>query len=137
MKHYRQDIPSLPGVSRWGVESVLEFLRPNVSNGLSSVLLFGVPGKVEKDGAGKAGETEDNPVMEAVRRIKKEFPSLTVACDVCLCPYTSHGHCGVLNDGMYGFMCFKLLGETQECTLLSLEKAILVGCSLVSDYNLF
>ena len=40
-----------------------------------------------------------NPVLEAVRRIKSEFPALTVACDVCLCPYTSHGHCGVLNDG--------------------------------------
>ena len=91
---------------------MLEFLRPNVDNGLSSVLLFGVPEKVNKEGDGKAGETDDNPVMEAVRRIKREFPQLTVACDVCLCPYTSHGHCGVLNDGMYGFMCFKLLGET-------------------------
>ena len=38
-------------------------------------------------------------MLEAVRRIKSEFPALTVACDVCLCPYTSHGHCGVLTDG--------------------------------------
>ena len=113
----RQDIPSLPGVSRWGVNSVLEFLRPNVENGLSSVLLFGVPEKVDKMGDGGAGETDDNPVMEAVRRIKKEFPNLTVACDVCLCPYTSHGHCGVLNDGMCRFIGFKLLGEPRNVNI--------------------
>ena len=90
---------SLPGVSRWGVGSLLTYLESVVANGLRSVLLFGVPEKVKKEEDGRTGETEDNPVMEAVRRIKSKFPDLTVACDVCLCPFTSHGHCGLLYPG--------------------------------------
>ena len=66
---------------------------------MRSVLLFGVPEKVTKGEDGRTGETEDNPILEAVRRIKSHFPELTVACDVCLCPFTSHGHCGVLYPG--------------------------------------
>ena len=77
----------------------MNYLKPIVANGLRSVLLFGVPEKVRKDEYGGTGETEDNPVMEAVRRIKAQFPELTVACDVCLCPFTSHGDCGVLSPG--------------------------------------
>ena len=97
----RQDIGSLPGVSRWGTKSVVDFLAPIVDNGLSSVLLFGVPERVTKDEVGEVGGTEANPVMEAVRNIRAKFPDLTIACDVCLCPYTSHGHCGVLHEGNY------------------------------------
>ena len=53
-----------------------------------------------QDEFGSAGSDADkNPVIPAVKRIKAEFPCLTVACDVCLCPYTSHGHCGVLQKG--------------------------------------
>jgi len=98
----KQDIAALPGVSRWGTKSVLSFLRPLIDKGLSSVLLFGVPDKVIKDDEGSAGSSEANPVMAAVRGIKSEFPALTVACDVCLCPYTSHGHCGVLEKDEEG-----------------------------------
>jgi len=97
-----QKIAALPGVSRWGSRSVLDFLKQPVEDGLSSVLLFGVPDKVDKDEEGRAGEGEHNPVMDAIRNIKATFPSLTVACDVCLCPYTSHGHCGVLQDDAEG-----------------------------------
>eukprot|EP00092_Neocalanus_flemingeri_P030733 GFUD01033372.1.p1 GENE.GFUD01033372.1~~GFUD01033372.1.p1 ORF type:complete len:334 (+),score=99.11 GFUD01033372.1:38-1039(+) len=129
----KQDIPSLPGVSRWGVNSVLEFLKPNVANGLSSVLLFGVPEKVEKDANGKAGETGDNPVMEAVKRIKAQFPNLTVACDVCLCPYTSHGHCGVLNEDAEGSI-------NNEASLPCLASQALAfataGCDIVAPSDM-
>jgi len=94
----KQEVASLPGVARWGCRSVLDFLAPVVANGLTSVLLFGVPEKVTKEDDGRAGETEANPVMEAVANIRAKFPGLTIACDVCLCPYTSHGHCGVLHE---------------------------------------
>jgi len=94
----KQEISALPGVCRWGTDSVLDFLREPVKNGLSSVLLFGVPEKVTKEKDGCAGASDNNPVMEAVRRIKAEYKDVTVACDVCLCPYTDHGHCGILND---------------------------------------
>ena len=53
-----------------------------------------------KEADGKCGETDANPVMEAVKNIRAKFPDLTIACDVCLCPYTSHGHCGLLREGM-------------------------------------
>lgn len=99
---FRQEVASLPGVARWGCRSVLDFLAPVVANGLTSVLLFGVPEKVTKEDDGRAGETEANPVMEAVANIRAKFPGLTIACDVCLCPYTSHGHCGVLHEGNVG-----------------------------------
>lgn len=94
----QQEVGSLPGVSRWGVNSVISYLRPVVETGLTSVLLFGVPANLPKDDVGSAGESEANPVMAAIKKIKAEFPELTIACDVCLCPYTSHGHCGVLRE---------------------------------------
>ena len=89
-------------MSRWGTKSVVDYLGPIVANGLKSVLLFGVPEKVTKDDEGKIGETDANPVLEAVKNIRAQFPGLTIACDVCLCPYTSHGHCGVLHEGNVG-----------------------------------
>ena len=71
MMCFRQDVASLPGVSRWGTKSVVEYLVPIVANGLTSVLLFGVPEKVTKDEVGAIGETEANPVLEAVRTQQK------------------------------------------------------------------
>jgi len=95
----KEEISSLPGVHRWGCDSVLGFLQPLVQDGLSSVLLFGVIGGEEKDPGGDAGkDTEKNPIFQALGKIKAAFPGLTVACDVCLCPYTDHGHCGVLSE---------------------------------------
>ena len=78
---------------------MVDYLAPVVADGLQAVLLFGVPEKVTKDEAGSVGETDANPVMEAVRNIRARYPELTIACDVCLCPYTSHGHCGLLHSG--------------------------------------
>ena len=66
----RQEVAALPGVCRWGVQAVVDYLRQPVEDGLGSVLLFGVPGKLEKDGEGSGGAGEENPVMEAVRNIK-------------------------------------------------------------------
>ncbi|XP_059513675.1 delta-aminolevulinic acid dehydratase isoform X2 [Myotis daubentonii] len=89
-----QPVASLPGVARYGVNRLEEMLRPLVEEGLRCVLVFGVPSRVPKDERGSAADAEDSPTVEAVRLLRKTFPSLLVACDVCLCPYTSHGHCG-------------------------------------------
>lgn len=91
------DIPTLPGQSRWGVDRLEEFLGPLVKKGLSSVILFGVPLKAQKDEKGTPADDTEGPVIQAIRRIRSAFPSLYVATDVCLCEYTSHGHCGILN----------------------------------------
>ncbi|KAI6045988.1 hypothetical protein EDC04DRAFT_2864900 [Pisolithus marmoratus] len=92
------EIPSLPGQRRWGVNRLEEFLGPLVQKGLTSVILFGVPLKCEKDGRGTPADDPSGPVIQAIKRLKALFPSLYIACDVCLCEYTSHGHCGLLHQ---------------------------------------
>lgn len=92
------DIPSLPGQSRWGVNKLEGFLGPLVKKGLASVILFGVPLTCEKDGSGTPADDPEGPVIQAIKKIRTLFPSVYIACDVCLCEYTSHGHCGVLHE---------------------------------------
>ncbi|KAK7094921.1 delta-aminolevulinic acid dehydratase-like [Littorina saxatilis] len=91
-----QEIKSMPGICRYGVNKLQAALSPLVDNGLKSILIFGVPGNIEKDGRGSAADDDSGPVIQAVQKIREWFPKLLVACDVCLCPYTSHGHCGIL-----------------------------------------
>ncbi|XP_045621441.1 delta-aminolevulinic acid dehydratase [Procambarus clarkii] len=95
-----QPVESLPGVTRYGVNKLEAALKPLVKNGLSSILLFGVPSNMPKDERGSSADSPNTPVIVAVKIIRKAFPDLLVACDVCLCAYTSHGHCGILKkDG--------------------------------------
>ncbi|TFK73946.1 tetrapyrrole biosynthesis, porphobilinogen synthase [Pluteus cervinus] len=94
------EIKSLPGQRRWGVNRIEEFLAPLVKKGLSSVILFGVPVNAVKDGRGTLADDPNGPVILAIKKIRELFPSIYIACDVCLCEYTDHGHCGYLNaDG--------------------------------------
>ncbi|XP_063172338.1 delta-aminolevulinic acid dehydratase [Candoia aspera] len=93
-----EPIASLPGQARYGIHKLEELLAPLVANGLKCVLMFGVPSRAPKDERGSAADAEDTPIIQAVRMIRALFPGLLVACDVCLCPYTSHGHCGLLRQ---------------------------------------
>ncbi|XP_039450779.1 delta-aminolevulinic acid dehydratase-like [Culex pipiens pallens] len=96
-----QEIPSMPGVARYGINPLKKHLTPLVEKGLASILLFGVVEKLPKDPTGTGADSQDNPVVKALPLLRKWFPDLLIACDVCLCPYTSHGHCGVLTkDGV-------------------------------------
>jgi len=92
------EIQSLPGQARWGVDRLAGFLGPLVARGLQSVILFGVPMLCQKDERGSPAEDPEGPVIQAIHTLKKHFPGLYIACDVCLCEYTSHGHCGILNE---------------------------------------
>ncbi|XP_071543378.1 delta-aminolevulinic acid dehydratase [Panulirus ornatus] len=95
-----QPVASLPGVTRYGINKLVPAIKPLVQNGLSSVLLFGVPSNMPKDEYGSSADAPNTPVILAVKLLREAFPDLLVACDVCLCAYTSHGHCGILNkDG--------------------------------------
>lgn len=94
-----QEIPSLPEVCRYGINALANHLRPLVDQGLKSILLFGVVEKLQKDATGSAADHPENPVMKGLPILRKLFPSLILATDVCLCPYTDHGHCGVLKAG--------------------------------------
>ncbi|KAF8633278.1 hypothetical protein AX17_004453 [Amanita inopinata Kibby_2008] len=93
-------IPSLPGQRRWGINKLQEFLTPLVHKGLQSVILFGVPLKCVKDMCGTPADDPQGPVILAIKKLRQLYPSLYIATDVCLCEYTDHGHCGLLNgDG--------------------------------------
>ncbi|KFR15844.1 Delta-aminolevulinic acid dehydratase, partial [Opisthocomus hoazin] len=83
---------------RYGVNKLEGMLRPLVEDGLKCVLIFGVPSKLPKDERGSAADAEDTPAIRAIKKIRSTFPELLIACDVCLCPYTSHGHCGILRE---------------------------------------
>ncbi|KAG8968404.1 Aminolevulinate dehydratase [Tulasnella sp. 419] len=91
-------INSLPGQKRWGVDRLEEFLGPLVTKGLKSVILFGVPLNCEKDPKGTPADDPQGPVILAIKKLRSLYPDLYIAADVCLCEYTSHGHCGYLNQ---------------------------------------
>ena len=96
----QQEISAMPGVSRMGINRALEHLDELVPLGLSSVLIFSVSA-IEKDDNGSGAVSDANPVYNAILKIKEKFgDQLLVAVDICICPYTSHGHCGVFNDKM-------------------------------------
>ena len=92
-----EEMKTLPGQYRLGVNKVKEYLSPMVAKGLKSVLVFGVLTNKE-DTNSKATKAIDGPTQEGIEAIKSHFPDLLVAADVCLCAFTSHGHCCIMND---------------------------------------
>ncbi len=94
----RTPVEAMPGISRVSISHAVEEAGEAHALGIPAVLLFGVP--VEKDEQGSGAYDEEGVVQLAVRAIKEAHPELLVITDVCLCGYTSHGHCGVvLEDG--------------------------------------
>ncbi|XP_001353362.2 delta-aminolevulinic acid dehydratase [Drosophila pseudoobscura] len=91
-----QPIASMPGISRFGVNRLRDHLEPLVKKGLTSVLLFGVVESELKDEEASNADSAVNPVVRALPKLREWFPDLLIACDVCICPYSSHGHCGLL-----------------------------------------
>jgi porphobilinogen synthase len=93
-ENIRQPIGSMPGVFQTSVDELLRDAERAVAAGIGGVLLFGIPDS--KDAQGSSAWHDHGPVQEAVRAIKRAFPSLLVITDVCMCEYTDHGHCGLL-----------------------------------------
>jgi len=92
-------IPSLPNIHRRSLNRLVPYLTPLVAKGLRSVILFGVPlAPGAKDALGTSADDPKGPVIRAIRLLRRFFPDLFIVVDVCLCEYTSHGHCGVLRD---------------------------------------
>jgi porphobilinogen synthase len=96
-KGIRQEITSMPGVSRLSPDSLAPEIEDIAGLGIPAVILFGIP--ADKDATGTSGRRQDGVVQEAIRVIKRTAPELLVMTDVCLCEYTDHGHCGVVVDG--------------------------------------
>ncbi|HEX2935209.1 MAG TPA: porphobilinogen synthase [Bacteroidales bacterium] len=97
-KGIKQPISSLHGIARYSIDELLLDLKETVALGIKSILLFGVIDDNEKDENGTAAYLPGSLVSMAVKAIKAQYPDITVITDVCLCGYTSHGHCGVTHN---------------------------------------
>jgi len=94
----KEEIPSMPGQYRYSVDQLPYALEEAANLGVNNILMFGIP--EHKDECGSQAYAHDGIVQRALREGKKEFPDMLFIADVCMCEYTSHGHCGIL-DGEY------------------------------------
>src|SRR5204863_6337743 len=97
-----EELPNdrLPALSRLTVEGIVRECEDLLRAGVKAVILFGIP--EEKDDEGSGAWIDDGIVQQALRALRPRFPELLLLTDVCLCEYTSHGHCGVLRSGEVG-----------------------------------
>jgi porphobilinogen synthase len=93
----REPISSMPGHARLSIDELLRECKDAAGMGIPAVLLFGLP--QDKDPRGSEAYADDGIIQQAVRAVKETIPDLLVVTDVCLCEYTSHGHCGVVEEG--------------------------------------
>ena len=93
----KEEIPSLPGEFRYSLESGIEFAKKLEDAGLKSIIVFGVPLEDDKDEIASPDYADSGIVQKAIRELKKQT-DLVVISDVCLCQYTSHGHCGLIKE---------------------------------------
>ena len=96
-ENVREDVDSMPGIERFSISELVAEATEIATAGIGAVLLFGVP--AAKDESGSGAYDDEGVVQMAVRALKEAHPDLTVITDVCLCEYTSHGHCGFVRDG--------------------------------------
>ena len=97
-KDIAEPVLSMPGICQYSVDRMKEELDRVVLAGIPAILIFGIPD--HKDEVGSGAYDENGIVQRAIRQIKQDYPDLIVIADVCLCEYTSHGHCGLIKDGI-------------------------------------
>ena len=98
-ENIKTEIASMPGIFRFSIDRIDEELQEVVKLGIKSILLFGIP--KHKDECATSSYDDNGIVQQAIRHIKKNYPEILVIGDVCCCEYTSHGHCGVLDENGY------------------------------------
>lgn len=104
------EISSMPGIMQWPLEHLGREVERIADLGIPAVLLFGIPN--DKDEVGSQAYADQGIIQQAIRRLKAEVPTMLVITDVCLCEYTSHGHCGVIHNGtVQNDESLKLLGQ--------------------------
>lgn len=97
-ENVKDEIATMPGIYRFSIDTLVEDIKEIYALGINKVLLFGVIDDAQKDERGSLAYAEDALVCRAVKAIKAAVPQICVITDVCLCEYTSHGHCGLLHD---------------------------------------
>lgn len=98
-ENIKTEIASMPGIFRFSIDRIDEELQEIEKLGIKSILLFGIP--KHKDECATSSYDDNGIVQQAIRHIKKNYPEILVIGDVCCCEYTSHGHCGVLDENGY------------------------------------
>ena len=93
----KKPVVSMPGVAQMSVDNIVAEARETYAAGVPAVILFGIP--EHKDATGTSAWNDDGEVQRAIREIKERVPGMAVITDVCLCEYTDHGHCGVVENG--------------------------------------
>ncbi len=93
----KKPIDSMPDIFRWSVDRLPELMEEVKKSGISGILLFGIP--AHKDELATSAYDDNGVTQTAIRFLKENYPDLLVIADVCLCEYTSHGHCGIVHDG--------------------------------------
>src|SRR5215207_9306938 len=102
---------ALPGMARYAIDGLVREVDASASLGVRAVILFGIP--EEKDDEGSGAYDADGIVQRALRELRPRFPELVLMTDVCLCEYTAHGHCGLVEDGeVQNDATLDLLGRT-------------------------
>lgn len=130
----KEKISSFPGQHRFSIDLLIKDIRELRALGINKVLLFGVP--VRKDGKGSAAYKKDNIVSQAVEAVKKKFPHLIIFTDVCLCAYTSHGHCGIIKSSEFIVDSLEKKKKfiDNKATLEALAKIALTHAKAGADY---
>lgn len=100
-ENIKSEISSLPDVYHFSVDMLEDEIKELVELGIEHVLLFGIPHDHEKDPFGSEGYNDNGIVQRAIRKIKEIDSNMNVITDVCMCEYTSHGHCGILTESGY------------------------------------
>lgn len=96
-KKVREEVPSMPGVFRLSIDELVKEVEEVAALEIPAVILFGIPER--KDEAASEAYDEEGIIQRALRELKKNVPDVILITDVCLCEYTSHGHCGIIKDG--------------------------------------
>lgn len=96
-KKVKEEISSMPGIFRQSIDNVIEEIKKARELGIKAILLFGIPEK--KDEHGSEGYDENGIIQRALRTIKEEIEDVLLITDACMCEYTSHGHCGIVENG--------------------------------------
>lgn len=125
----RKEVASMPGVYNLSIDRLAEQVEPAVALGVPAVILFGIP--ETKDEQGSGAWDPDGTVQRAIRALKRDFPDLVVIADCCLCEYTSHGHCGLVRDGVI------LNDESVELLAKTAVSQAAAGADMIAPSDMF
>ncbi len=127
-KNIKNEVKSMPGVFQMSIDNIVKEIEELIELGIKAVILFGIPDK--KDEVGSEAYNDNGIIQRCIREIKKRFTEIIVITDVCLCEYTSHGHCGLIKDN-------KILNdETLELLAKESLTHVLAGADMVAPSDM-